>query len=139
MSAGRLAAKNLVYRLVDNGSDADTEAFLRAEARGFLDADPTPEQIAADRALLAMRRNVGVFEENAPDGAFPVATVNSWVTPLTVPGGEVGMWAISAVTVSGTHRRRGIARNLLEGELRAAAGAGAVSYTHLTLPTIYSV
>ncbi len=138
VSAARLAAKNLVYRLVDNGSDADTEAFLRAEARGFLDADPTPEQIAADRVLLATRRNVGVFEENAPDGAFPVATVNSWVTPLTVPGGEVGMWAISAVTVSGTHRRRGIARNLLEGELRAAAGAGvAVAGLTVSEATIY--
>lgn len=124
VSAGRLAAKNLEYRLVDNGSDADTEAFLRAEARGFLDADPTPEQIVADRATLVTRRNVGVFEQEAPEGTLPVATVNSWVTPLTIPGGEVDMWAISAVTVSGTHRRRGIARNLLEGELRAAADAG---------------
>ncbi|MBT2473612.1 GNAT family N-acetyltransferase [Microbacterium sp. ISL-103] len=70
------------------------------------------------------RRNVGVFEQEAPEGTLPVATVNSWVTPLTIPGGEVDMWAISAVTVSGTHRRRGIARNLLEGELRAAADAG---------------
>lgn len=124
VSAGRLAVKNLEYRLVDNGSDADTEAFLRAEARGFLDADPTPEQIVADRATLVTRRNVGVFEQEAPEGTLPVATVNSWVTPLTIPGGEVDMWAISAVTVSGTHRRRGIARNLLEGELRAAADAG---------------
>jgi predicted acetyltransferase len=32
--------------------------------------------------------------------------------------------AISAVTVAPTHRRRGIARAMLEGELRAAAGAG---------------
>lgn len=138
VSAGRLAAKQLVYRLVDNGSDADTEAFLRAEARGFLDADPTPEKIAADRAVLADRRNVGVFEENAPEGTLPVATVNSWVTPLTVPGGEVGMWAISAVTVSGTHRRRGIARNLLEGELRAAADAGlAIAGLTVSEATIY--
>jgi predicted acetyltransferase len=56
---------------------------------------------------------------------FPVATIDSWVTPLTLPGGaDIDMWAISGVTVSGTHRRRGIARSLLEGELRAAAGAG---------------
>ncbi|WP_251048586.1 GNAT family N-acetyltransferase [Microbacterium sp. ISL-103] len=89
-----------------------------------MDADPTPEQIVADRATLVTRRNVGVFEQEAPEGTLPVATVNSWVTPLTIPGGEVDMWAISAVTVSGTHRRRGIARNLLEGELRAAADAG---------------
>ena len=34
------------------------------------------------------------------------------------------MWAITAVTVAATHRRRGIAREMLEGELRAAAAAG---------------
>lgn len=138
VSAERLAAQHLTYRLIDTASDADTEAFLRAEARGFLDSDPTAEQIGADRGLLAERRNVGVFEEDAPVGALPVATVNSWVTPLTVPGGEVGMWAISAVTVSGTHRRRGIARNLLEGELRAASDAGlAIAGLTVSEATIY--
>src|SRR5690606_91943 len=111
-------------RVVDMSDDADGEAFLRADARGFLDAEPTPEALAQMRESIAGRRNVGVFEPDAPGGAWPVATVNSWVTPLTVPGGEVPMWAISSVTVSGTHRRRGIARNLLEGELRAAASAG---------------
>nr|WP_314843537.1 GNAT family N-acetyltransferase [uncultured Microbacterium sp.] len=124
-SLERLAAQGLIYRLIDDDSDADTEAFLRAEARGFLDSEPTPEQIGADRASLSERRNIGVFESDAAEGALPVATVNSWMTPLTVPGGEIGMWAISAVTVSGTHRRRGIARNLLEGELRAASASGA--------------
>lgn len=34
------------------------------------------------------------------------------------------MWAVSEVTVAPTHRRRGIARAMLEGELRAAASAG---------------
>ncbi|MFP3813618.1 GNAT family N-acetyltransferase, partial [Bacillus sp. SIMBA_005] len=61
----------------------------------------------------------------APASAFPVATTNAWVTPLTIPGGgELDMWAISMVTVAATHRRRGIARSLLEGELRAAVSAG---------------
>lgn len=138
VSAERLAAQQLTYRLVDSASEPDTEAFLRAETRGFLGPDPTPEQLGDDRAVLAARRNVGVFEDSAPDGALPVATVNSWVTPLTVPGGEVDMWAISAVTVSGTHRRRGIARNLLEGELRAAADAGlAIAGLTVSEATIY--
>lgn len=123
-SAERLAGQRLTYRLVDTESEADTEAFLRADARGFLDSDPTSEKVAADRAGLAERRNIGVFEDASPVGAWPIATVNSWVTPLTVPGGELEMWAISSVTVAGTHRRRGIARALLEGELRAAASAG---------------
>lgn len=123
-SAEHLAGQDLTYRLIDTGSDADTEAFLRADARGFLGEEPAADVVAADRAGIRDRRNVGVFEAGAAVGTWPVATVNSWVAPLTVPGGEVDMWAISSVTVSGTHRRRGIARALLEGELRAAASAG---------------
>lgn len=123
-SAERLAGQDLTYRLIDTGSDADTEAFLRADARGFLGEEPAADVVVADRAGILDRRNVGVFEAGAAVGTWPVATVNSWVAPLTVPGGEVDMWAISSVTVSGTHRRRGIARALLEGELRAAASAG---------------
>lgn len=123
-SAERLAGQNLTYRLVDTASDADAEAFLRADARGFLDGEPEADVVAADREGITERRNIGVFETGAPVGTWPVATVNSWVTPLTVAGAEIDMWAISSVTVSGTHRRRGIARALLEGELRAAASAG---------------
>ncbi|MGO4343795.1 GNAT family N-acetyltransferase, partial [Pedococcus sp. 2YAF34] len=57
--------------------------------------------------------------------ATPVGTVNSWIAPLTVPGGAaVGSWAISNVTVAPTHRRRGIARALLGAELRTAHALG---------------
>lgn len=137
-SAERLAAQQLTYRLIDTSSDADTEAFLRADARGFLGAEPKDDVLAEDRAGIAERRNVGVFEEGSATGTWPVATVNSWVTPLTVPGGEIDMWAISSVTVSGTHRRRGVARALLEGELRAAASAGVpVAGLTVTQATIY--
>ena len=48
------------------------------------------------------------------------------------------MWAISMVTVAATHRRRGIARGLLEGELRAAASAGVpMAGLTVTEATIY--
>lgn len=124
VSAEALERQGLTYRLVDTSSEDDANAFLRADARGFLDAEPADDVLAVDRAGIAERRNIGVFPADAARGALPVATVNSWVTPLTVPGGEVDMWAISSVTVSGTHRRRGVARALLEGELRAAASAG---------------
>ncbi|MDT0156814.1 GNAT family N-acetyltransferase [Microbacterium sp. ARD32] len=135
-SHSRLAELGLEYRLVDASSDADLDGFLHADARGFLDDDPTQASLAQQREHMRDRRNVGVYDPSA--GAWPVATVNSWVTPLTVPGGEVDMWAISSVTVAGTHRRRGIARNLLEGELRAAADAGiAVAGLTVSEATIY--
>ncbi|MEV7609424.1 GNAT family N-acetyltransferase [Microbacterium sp. NPDC089320] len=122
-SAERLAENSLVYRVVDTADDAQSERFQRAVARGFLGAEPTAEVLAFGRAAFESRRNIGVYDAAATDAA-PVATIDSWVTPLTLPGGEIPMWAISGVTVSATHRRRGIARALLEGELRAAAAAG---------------
>ncbi len=120
-SAERLHRSGFDYRVVDTADAQATAAFLRAETRGFLDAEPTDASRDEMAGILRDRRNIGVFDGDDP---LPIATVNSWVTPLTLPGGEVPMWAISSVTVSATHRRRGIARQLLEGELRAAADAG---------------
>ena len=74
------------------------------------------------------------------DAATPVATVSSWPTPLTLPGDtSVSGWAISSVTVAPTHQRRGIARALLEAELRTADSLG-VPLAILTVSeaTIYS-
>jgi predicted acetyltransferase len=103
---------------------AASSAFARADARGFLDSDPDENIIGRLRDSWVGRRNIGVYEPGAAPETLPVATVNSWVVPMTVSGGAIPMWAISSVTVAGTHRRRGIARNLLEGELRSAASAG---------------
>lgn len=121
-SQRRLQDSGLDYRIADMAIDADAEGFLRADSRGFLDEDPTDAAVSQMRDTMRGRRNIGVYDASA--GSWPIATVNSWVTPLSVPGGEIDMWAISSVTVAGTHRRRGIARALLEGELRAAASAG---------------
>lgn len=120
-SAERLQRSGFDYRVVDTADDTATAAFLRAETRGFLDAEPTAQSRDEMAGILRERRNIGVFEGDDP---LPIGTINSWVTPLTVPGGELPMWAISSVTVSATHRRRGIARQLLEGELRSAVAAG---------------
>lgn len=123
-SAERLRATGLRYRTIDVENATEADAFLQAGARGFLEERPAEAALARGRTGLAERRNTGVFQEGAAADAWPIATVNSWVTPLTVPGGEVPMWAISDVTVAASHRRRGIARALLEGELRAAAAIG---------------
>lgn len=138
-SKERLSPTGLDYRVVDLMDDATAEGFQRAADRGFLEAEPNAESLAHARATFQTRRNIGVYESSAPSGAFPVATTNAWVTPLTLPGGgAIGMWAISMVTVAATHRRRGIARALLEGELRAAASAGvAIAGLTASEATIY--
>ncbi|WP_336658594.1 GNAT family N-acetyltransferase [Leucobacter sp. USHLN153] len=138
-SAERLAAGGLEYRQVDAADDAALDGFIRAAARGFLEAEPSSEALVPARAALEGRRLVGVYDDASPQRDLPVATVCGWATPLTVPGGEVPMWAISDVTVAPTHRRRGVARAMLEGELRAAADAGlAIAGLTVSEATIYS-
>jgi predicted acetyltransferase len=122
-SARRLVASGLELRLV--GSDAARDTWLQTVARAFLDSERSAEQLDANRERGAYRRPVGVYDPSAPDPDAPVGSVASWVTELTVPGGEtVPTLAVSAVTVAATHHRRGIARALVEGELRTAASLG---------------
>lgn len=123
-SEARLRAAGFDYRIVDIDDDALAVSFARAAERGFLGPAPTDAEIVPMRETWRERRSIGVYEQGAASDVLPVATVNSWVAPMSIPGGTVPMWSISMVTVAGTHRRRGIARNLLEGELRSAAGAG---------------
>ncbi|MEO6532464.1 MAG: GNAT family N-acetyltransferase [Pseudolysinimonas sp.] len=130
-SVANLAEHGLRYALVDTNDEAAFSAWLHADDRGFLMASRSDEQLKRTAAGIGYRRTTGVYDEALPAGpGWPVATVNSWPGQLTLPGSTIAhprtltSWAISSVTVAATHRRRGIARNLLEGELRTAAALG---------------
>jgi predicted acetyltransferase len=135
-SVASLAKQGLRYALVDTSDPAAFGAWLHADDRGFLQASRSDEQLKPSIAGIAERRTIGVYDDAlaAPDGpdaaAWPVATVSSWPGQMTLPGSTIEhprtmpSWAISSVTVAATHRRRGVARNLLEGELRTAAALG---------------
>lgn len=135
-----VAANGLDYRVIDTGDAAVFDPYLQAEMRGFLAGEQSDEQLGGARDGLAFRRFVGVYDPASLEPAQPVGTVNSWVTDLTLPGGHgIPMWAISGVTVSPTHRRKGIARAMLEGELRTAADAGlAIAGLTVSEATIYA-
>jgi predicted acetyltransferase len=137
-SAERLAADGLTLGLVDTSDREALAAWDEADYRGFHDRRPEQEMIDQHQRLAAYRRTTGVWDASIPEPGIPVATVASWVDELAVPGGAVDAWAISSVTVAPTHRRRGIARALLESELRTAAAAG-VPVASLTVSeaTIY--
>lgn len=141
VSRAALAAQGLDYALVDTGDDdggvhegspeaAVHERWLQAYHRGFHFEGLTPEQRAEYRAALAAPRTIGVWDPTEAEPEHPVATVASWRSPLGMGEGADGIgrelegWAISLVSVAATHRRRGIASALLEGELRAAHAAG---------------
>jgi predicted acetyltransferase len=134
-----LAANGLEYRVIDTADAAVFDPYLQAEMRGFLAGEQSDEQLGGMRDGLAFRRFIGVYDPGSLERAQPVGTVNSWVTDLTLPGGgSIPMWAVSGVTVASTHRRRGIARAMLEGELRAAAYAGvAIAGLTVSEATIY--
>ena len=141
-SARRLREQGFDYRVVDIADYGSAVAFAQAAERGFLGGAPSDAEIERMRETWEERRNVGVYEADAVASALPVGTVNSWVASMSLPGGDapsaIPMWAISMVTVAATHRRRGIARGLLEGELRAAASAGVpVAGLTVTEATIY--
>ncbi|MGV8877331.1 MAG: GNAT family N-acetyltransferase [Rhodoglobus sp.] len=124
-SAAALSAAGLHYGLVDTSQREAFAAWIQADFRGFHGPIMTKEQVDSHFAGVAYRRTVGVWDERLVAPEVPVATTSSWIESLTVPGGRtIDAWAISSVTVSATHRRRGIARSILEGELRSAANLG---------------
>ena len=126
IAAEELSARGLRYALVDPEDPAAFAPFQRAVARGFHGADPTPENVEQARTEgMILRRHSAVFDDGIAHPEFPVGTVNSWPTELAIPGARtIEAWAISSVSVAPTHRRRGIARSLLEAELRTAQAHG---------------
>ncbi len=120
-----LTTRGLEYRTVSHDDPPAFAGWLQAVARGFQDGERNDEHIAVNRELTAYRRLTGVYDAAAPMADTPVATIASWIAEVSAPGGRaIPSCAITSVTVAPTHRRRGIARAMLEGELRAAAGAG---------------
>lgn len=150
-SRNALEAEGLQYALVDTGAAGDTgdsgdtvdsavhERWLQAAYRGFHFDAFSSEQVAQYRAGLAYARTIGVWDSTAAEPANPVATVASWRAPVSLGEGcAIEAWAISLVSVAATHRRRGIARALLEGELRSAHSAGlALAMLTVSESTIY--
>jgi len=134
-----LATVGLRYALVDTDDSAEHDRWLQADHRGFHFDALTVEQLAEYRLGLAGTRSIGVWDATAAEPDSPVATVGSWRSSVSLPGGRsLEAWAISAVSVAATHRRRGIASALLEGELRAAQAAGVpVAALTVSEATIY--
>lgn len=123
-AAARLDEQGLSLRLVP-GERPAFDGWLQASARGFLDSERNEEQIAAALERSSYRRRIGVYDPSAPQDEVPVSTFATWVDDLALPGDVVvPALAVSAVTVSPTHGGRGIARAMMEGELRHAASLG---------------
>ncbi|WP_225642927.1 GNAT family N-acetyltransferase [Streptomyces werraensis] len=110
-------------RPIDESEFAD---WSRAMNIGFL-REPTlgEDLLEARRAQFVPGRTVGAFD----DGRC-VATFRSFAQELTVAGGAaVPADAVTNVTVSPTHRRRGLLTRMMAQDLAAAKGRGDVVAT----------
>lgn len=80
---------------------------------------PDPEEAERERGLLEFDRTLA-----AMDGGRVVATAGAYSLDLTVPGGSVPTAGVTWVSVSPTHRRRGILRSLMRRQLDDIHEAG---------------
>ncbi|MFG2921982.1 GNAT family N-acetyltransferase [Streptomyces sp. NPDC048305] len=105
-------------------SAAEFPDWLRAVGTGFL-RPPAPvpaEEVEVRLAQVDLGRTQGVFE----DGRC-VATFRSFPQELTVVGGaRIPADAVTAVTVTPTHRRRGLLSRMMAVDLAAAKERGDV-------------
>lgn len=108
-------------------TDDELPTWCRALNSGFLRPPTTsPETIAKRRAHFDLSRTRAAF---TPAGA-QVATFRSFAQELTVPGGAtVPTDAITNVTVSPTHRRRGLLTRMMAADLAEAKERGDVAAT----------
>ncbi|MBT2510887.1 GNAT family N-acetyltransferase [Streptomyces sp. ISL-98] len=100
--------------------------WLAALATGFLRRTVASEAEVAERmAYTGLERVQGAFD----DGRC-VATYRSFAQELTVPGGaQLPASAVSNVTVTATHRRRGLLSRMMDTDLAAAKERGDVLST----------
>ncbi|TPQ22240.1 GNAT family N-acetyltransferase [Streptomyces sporangiiformans] len=100
--------------------------WIRALNTGFLRASTVSNEEVADRSTyIVPERTQGAF-----DGDRCVATFRSFAQELTAVGGAaVPADAISNVTVTATHRRRGLLTRMMTQDLAAAKARGDVVAT----------
>ncbi|MFJ2608098.1 GNAT family N-acetyltransferase [Streptomyces sp. NPDC091279] len=102
-------------------SEDELGEWLRAVRTGFLQSPVVPvEELAAYGEQFEPGRFLGAF-----DGGRCVATFRSFDQQVTAVGGRpVAADAVTGVTVSATHRRRGLLTRMMNGDLAAAKERG---------------
>lgn len=102
-------------------SESELPEFCAAMSVGFLRpvADVQAEADARRAAMFWDRTWAGF------DGAKMVSTLRAFPVELTVPGGAtLPTSAVTAVTTTATHRRRGLASRMMIAELQTAKARG---------------
>jgi predicted acetyltransferase len=94
-------------------TEDELEAWGTSMARGFMRVSPAEGDHEFRRGHTELDRAWAAF-----DGTSVVGTLRSFPTPLTLPGGaSVTSAALTAVTVTATHRRQGLLTRMITGDL----------------------
>lgn len=117
---------------LENGApDARTTAYMQAVRAGFHDKRVEGKKLLrrTERAMADERVFTSVYADNAPQLALPpeipVATFAHFEKTVNVGGGRlIPAHLITWVTVRPTHRRRGLLRSMMTGNLARAAENG---------------
>ncbi len=119
--------------LIDGVPSAATVEFLKAVSRGFHETalDAQELKILAGLEINDNTTFTAVYDEAAVQPSLhseaPVATYASFPGTLNIGGGNLmPVHQITSVTVSPTHRRRGLLRRMITGDLAAARESGTV-------------
>ena len=109
-------AADFVVRPIDA---SEWDAFARATFLGFHE-EPRDDEIAMWRDVVRLDRTLAVF-----DADRIVATAESMPWDINVPYGRpVRCAAVTSVTVTPTHRRRGLLRRMMTQQLEDVHAAG---------------
>ncbi|MFF4168897.1 GNAT family N-acetyltransferase [Streptomyces sp. NPDC001744] len=102
-------------------TESEVPDWLRALRTGFLRPPVVPDEDVTDRLPhLDLERTLGAFDRDRV-----VATFRSFPQEVsTVGGGSLAADAITQVTVSPTHRRRGLLGRMMDADLAAARERG---------------
>lgn len=114
--------------------DADFEAFNEALYSVFLQ-DPQPDEIALTRQFTEFDRMFGFH-----DGTRWVCTAGAFSKQVVLPGGGTApVAAVTTVTVSPSHRRRGLLTAMMQHQLAdiRARGREALAMLYASEASIY--
>ena len=122
------------FPAVSQGRDgyAEAEAWARAVAFGFHDSTRTPEHVArsmatyeADGRIFTGAYQTGTPAQHSLPAQVPVATFGTFRKTLNIGFGRMlEAQMVTAVTVRTSHRRRGLLRRMMTGDLQAAKDDG---------------
>src|SRR5215472_4620219 len=95
------------------------EAYCETAIDAFNEAERHAESTEHERKIFEFDRSLAAF-----DGDAIVGTAAAYSFQLTVPGGVVGAGGVTFVSVSPTHRRRGILSAMMRHQLADIAARG---------------